>query len=787
MATCATNQVTARPGRPAVPGGDPVLPSKITAPGVPDWALARPRITNLVVQGTRWCPLTVVTGPAGAGKTMALTLWAAAQAGPVAWLCLDEYDNRPGVFWANVVAALRRSGIAMPKALSPPARGRTAEHAFLLRLASALAAQNPPVTLVLDDFHLLTEPKALAGLDFVLRNVGPGLHLVACSRSDPLLPLHRYRLAGQLAEIRAADLAFTTAEAVQLLGQHGCALPAGSLELLIRRTEGWAAGLRLAAISLDGHPDPGQFVEELAAEHGPLTSYLVTEVLDAQPPEVQDLLLTTSILDPVSPDAAWELTGHERAGHILASLAHTNSFVQVAGAGQYRYHTLFAEVLRLKLRNEYPDRVTKLHHRAAGWYQRQGALTEAVRHTAQADDWQAAASLIIDEVAIGEILDPEPGQTLAQEFASMPPQEAPATPQLRLISAAVALSAGAPGAAAAALDSAEKDLEQLPAEQHTTGQLAAALIRLATARRAGNLTAATAAAASAETLVSQLPPDTLARHPQILAQVLYGRGAAALWSGHFDQAAHLLESGAGATAALGGDRVRADCLGYLALAEALRGQLSRATELAAQATGLPRAGQQRRPAHRPIPAALAALAWAHLDRNELPEAGTLLKETNAALRSSPDKLIDAVACLAAARGYFADQRPALAAQYLDKARSGWSVPAWLEQKLNEAKPPPAAAAARSQPRSSAPARRDGRPAAPGAGPKAAGPLIIEPLTAREHEVLRRLSEMLSTAEVASEMYISINTVKAHVKSILRKLAAAHRGEAVRRARQLGLI
>ena len=147
-------------GRPAS-AGIPILASKITVPGVPDWAVPRPRITKLIAEGTRWCPLTVVTGPAGAGKTMALALWAAAEPGPVAWVSLDDYDNRPGVFWSYVVAALRRSGVAVPRALSAAARGRAADHAFLLRLASALAAQDPPVTLVLDDLHLLTEPTVL--------------------------------------------------------------------------------------------------------------------------------------------------------------------------------------------------------------------------------------------------------------------------------------------------------------------------------------------------------------------------------------------------------------------------------------------------------------------------------------------------------------------------------------------------------------------------------------------------------------------------------------------------
>jgi hypothetical protein len=229
MATYAANQVAARARWPAVSAEVPILASKITAPGVPDWAVPRPRITKLIAQGARWCPLTVVTGPAGAGKTMALALWAAAEPGPVAWACLDGYDNRPGVFWSYVVAALRRSGVAVPGALPAAARGREAGHVFLLWLAAVLAAQDPPVTLVLDDLHLLTDPKVLDGLDYVLRNVGPGLRLVVSARMDPLLPLHRYRLADELAEIRASDLAFSTAEAGLLIAQHGSSLSADSL------------------------------------------------------------------------------------------------------------------------------------------------------------------------------------------------------------------------------------------------------------------------------------------------------------------------------------------------------------------------------------------------------------------------------------------------------------------------------------------------------------------------------------------------------------------------------
>jgi LuxR family transcriptional regulator, maltose regulon positive regulatory protein len=161
----------------------------------------------------RWRPMAPARwGPAADGPQCPPALWAVAEPGIVAWVCLDEFDNRPGVFWSYVVAGLRESGVTLPRALSAALRGRMGDHVFLLQLAAALAAQDPPVTLVLDDLHLLTTPKLLDGLDYVLRNVGPGLRLVASARMDPLLPVHRYRLARELAEIRASDLAFSTAE-----------------------------------------------------------------------------------------------------------------------------------------------------------------------------------------------------------------------------------------------------------------------------------------------------------------------------------------------------------------------------------------------------------------------------------------------------------------------------------------------------------------------------------------------------------------------------------------------
>jgi LuxR family transcriptional regulator, maltose regulon positive regulatory protein len=875
----------------------PILASKITAPGVPNWAVPRPRITKLIAAGVRWCPLTVVTGPPGAGKTMALALWTAAESGTVAWVSLDKYDNGPELFWSYVVAALHRSGLTLPKGLLGAARDQAGDQGFLLRLTAALAAQDPPVTLVLDDLHLVTDPAVLDGLEFMFRNVGPGLRLVICSRTDPRLRLHRYRGAGQLAEIRFSDLAFTTAEAGLLLARHGITLTADLLECLTQRTEGWAAGLRLAALSLGSSPYPGQFIKELTAEDSAVAGYLVDEVLGAQPPQVRDVLLCTSILDQISVDVAVELAGDERVRGIFSDMVRANAFILPIGSGWYRYHELFAEVLRLTLRREGPDRVAALHRRAAQWHERSGLLTDAVRHAARAGDWQLAADLIIDDLAIGQILGPQDGdQPLAGEFASMPTVQAWTGPQPYLVSAAVALSAGQPEYCAAALAAADGDLERVPADQQAACRLATALIRLAASLGSGDVAAAAVAATTAEVLLSQVPEQKLDRHPEVRARVLAGRGAVELWSGHLDEAARILRAAMAAQPGSARDDQPADCLGYLALAEALRGRLEHSAELAIQATGSPGP-----PIQNPDPAAFVALAWLHLERNDLRKAGTWLKQADAALGASPAKLTGAVAYLVAACGALAEGRAAAVTQIITRARSGCYIPDWLDHELSLVQSracalagdlPAAIAAAeragddtspevavtlahawmtagdgdkarralapalaadcgapdrvrvqawlvdarlsyassdRARGRRSlasalrlaeseqlrlpfamerswigpvlrhdpdlasthrqllAPAVSRARLPAPPRAPDQAAILTVEPLSEREREVLRQLSRMLSTAEVASEMHISLHTVKTHVRNILRKLAVTRRGEAVRRGRQLGLI
>jgi LuxR family maltose regulon positive regulatory protein len=901
MGTHVANQMTTSSRRAAVSGADPILASKITAPGAPVLAVQRPRISELLARGTRCGPLTVVTGPAGTGKTMALALWAAAEPRAVAWIALDRYDNRPESFWSHVLAALRRAGIVLPEALSADPQEQGTDHLFLLWLVSALASQDPAVILVLDDFHVVKEPEVLKGLDFLLRNVGSGLRVVVSSRTDPPLRLHRYRLAGELAEIRANDLAFDLAEASLLMAQYRGTLSGDSLECLMRRTEGWAAGLRLAAISMDTHPDPDQFVKELITEDSALTGYLVEEVLSTQPPEAQEVLLSTSILEQVSAEAASELVGNEEAAGILPALARANTFIQPVGSGLYRYHPLFAEVLRLKLRLRYPERMPDLHRRAARLYERNGSLSDAVRHAAEAGDWQLAASMVVGGLALAEIIQPQGSQSLAREFLSMPDREGWSEPEPYLVSAATALAGGDRDACAAALTTAEGILERLPAGQAIPVRLAAAMLRLAASRRGGDLPVAEAAADRAEALVSQVPGDLLARHPGVRAQVLAGCGIVELWSGHLDDAVRVFASGADAATASGAEHEQAECLGYLALAEALRGGLGRAAEQAARALVPVTAPGWQPPVKRPNPAATVALAWVNLERNDVREARRLLRQTDAALGANPDKLIGTVAWLVAARIGLVEARADVTAQCVTKARSGWRVPDWLEQELAEVESracladgdlraalaaaarvdcdgsleaavtharvwaaagdigsarralAPALAAhmgvpeqvrvrallvdaqlsygsgdarrgarslayalrvaereqhrlpfvmerewmsravgrdpelARSYQRLLLPTLRHDQLPAPRNAPDQPAIVLVEPLTEREREVLRHVSEMLNTAEVASEMYISINTVKTHLKSIYRKLAATHRREAVRRAQQLELI
>ena len=893
----ATAPAPAAPAKYSPNAADNVLLSKITPPARKDWVIRRARIEERIATG----PLTIVTGPPGAGKTTAVASWLADAEDKVAWVALDRYDSRPDVFWSNVVAALRGAGVEFRRALPPPGRAGRASHVFLLRLAVELVTQDPPVTLVLDDLHQVTERGLDDGLQYLIRNTRPGLRVVICSRVDPTLSLHHYRLAGELTEIRAGELAFSVNETRLLMAQHGVTLPDAPLERLTELNEGWAAGLRMAALSLQGEPDPEQFVKMFAAEDSAIADYLMEEVLKNQPARYRDLLLKTSILDQVSASIAVEMTGDERAADALGALAHANAFVEALGDGWYRFHSLFAEVLRLKLRFEHPRQVAGLHLRAARWFQSHQYLPEAVRQAAAAGDWLFAARLVVNDLAIGALIEASDHDPLSECLRGMPPVSFGTGPEPALVAAGIALADARHEGARTALAAAEGSLSDVPADEELSSRIAVAILRLELARRAGDIEAAIVSVRELEqyaaTLVAQgLAGQALARQPRLGVRLLAERASLFLWAGQPDAAIASLGAGHPASAAHGPEC--ADYHGHLALAEAFRGRLHAAGHVI-ETTCAPGDGGDGGDGSdgRLGGAAEVALALIHLERNELRETRNVLKRADAALRARPDRLAAVAACFVAARCRLAEGHASAASELAVRARLGWSPPGWLDHRLTllESRacaaagdiPSAIAAAERAGPAVSlaaaaaltharldtgdllaaasaldnspgitaetpalchvdwllaearlafgngasqhgrqsllsaiklgepeelrlsfaleagwmravlrtdlelaeayrhvlAPDLEDGHPATPGT----AEPVIVEELSAREREVLRLLAGMLTTEEVASELYISVNTVKTHLKSIYRKLAASHRGEAVRRAKQLRLI
>jgi LuxR family maltose regulon positive regulatory protein len=604
---------------------------------------------------------------------------------------------------------------------------------------------------------MLTDPAALDALSYVLRNARAGLHLLVAARMDPVLPLHRYRLNGELTEIRAADLAFSVAEARTLMAQHGVTLPPESLEALVRKDEGWAAGLRLAAMSMERHPEPARLAAEFGARQSAVTAYFVREVLNAQPPDVRNVLLKSSILDRVTPALVGELVGDGHAEAVIPRLAEANAFVQPIGGDWYRYHPLFAEVLRLKLRHERPDDVPRLNQRAAAWLRRNGMLVEAVKHLTAVGQWRLASRMAVEDLAVGRLIDPRGCTTLAEAFREMPTAGESADPPILVVTAAMRLRDLDEQACAAWLRRAERALARLPSDQELPSRLAVSLMHADMARRSGDIRAVKAAVAETGGVLVRIPDDMLSRRSPARAQLAFLRGAVELWAGHLDAATEILDE---ATAAVAGAHACADCAEYWALLEAIRGRRELAYGLVRPATGAP------------------------------------LPPTAGALCASPDGLATAVTGLVTARHGLATGHASAAEPAARSVRQSALEDVPLEEQLIGAVlgfrggKPAAGQKALQRGQRLEPARTgltgmdDELPPIKSDQP---APVIVEELSDREQEVLRYVSGMLSTSEVAEEMYISVNTVKSHLKSIFRKLGATRRGEAVRRARQLELI
>ena len=441
----------------------PLLATKLHVPRRRRGLVPRPRLTERLGRGEE-AALTLVSAPAGFGKTTVLTDWltdVSAGRRPVAWLSLDARDNDPALFWSYLVAALQTVapdvGAAASALLQEP---RSTTDAVLATLVNDLAALPGDVVLVLDDYHVIDSPQVQDGMAFLLAHRPAQLHLVIAGRADPPLPLARLRGGGELVELRAADLRFTPEEAAAYLtGIMGLALTADDVAALESRTEGWIAALQLAALSMQGRPDLGGFIAGFAGDDRYIVDYLVEEVLARQPERVRSFLLQTSVLGRLSGPLCDAVTGQDDGRAVLAALERDNLFVVPLDDRRrwYRYHHLFADVLQAHLLAEDPHVVADLHRRASAWYERNGDASEAIGHLLAAGDHERAATLI--EVAGPALSRARQEATLRRWLEALPIELFATRPVLSVQYAGALMSTGEATGVEARLRDAERWLD----------------------------------------------------------------------------------------------------------------------------------------------------------------------------------------------------------------------------------------------------------------------------------------------------------------------------------------
>ncbi|MGH3175161.1 MAG: AAA family ATPase, partial [Streptosporangiaceae bacterium] len=506
----------------------------------PGLVVARPGLWEQLGGPSR---VTVVSAPPGSGKTVLLRSWLteAGRAECAAWVPVRRDEQDPQRFWLSVVGALRRTtpGSARVQALTaaPDLDG----WAIVERLLADLAPLRDRIWLVIDDVHELDPDQALRQLELLLMRAPPQLRFVLATRHDVRLGLHRLRLEGELAEIREPDLRFSLAEAGELFAAAGVEVPGPAVAVLHERTEGWAAGLRLAALSLAGHPDPARFAAEFSGSERTVAEYLLAEVLDRQPAAVRRLLLRTSILERVNGELADLLTGDQGGEWVLQDLEAAGAFVVSLDAARtwFRYHQLFAGLLRLELRRIAPGEMAGLHLAASGWFAGHGFGGEAVRHAQAARDWGLAARLLAGHW-LGMHL---AGQAAAvHELLAGFPAEAPAADaELAVLAAADELARGSLGEAERYLGLADR--APVPAGRRGQFQMLLGIVRLLHARQRGNPQAVAEEAQRLEATAET--PQAAQPHlgEDLRALALISLGSAEMWTTRFQEAPGHLEQG----------------------------------------------------------------------------------------------------------------------------------------------------------------------------------------------------------------------------------------------------
>ena len=875
------------------------------APGIRDGVVSRPGLFERLTRARR---VVQVSAPPGSGKTILLRSWIAAAglAARAAWVSVPGEVRDPQRLWIPVVGALRGTAPGAPLVrgltAAPDLDGWTAVE----RLLEDLAALEEQVWLVIDDLHELGSAEALRQLELLIMRAPAALRFVLVARRDLRLGLHRLRLAGELTEIRADDLRFSRIEARAMLDAAGVALSDSALDVLYGRTEGWAAGLRLAALSLAGHPDPERFAAEFGGSERTVAEYLMAEVLERQPEEARQLLLRTSILPRVNGELADLLTGGSGGERVLQRLEEAGAFVISLDARRswFRYHQLFADLLQLELRGTRPAELPALHEAAAGWYAEHGYPVEAVRQAQAAQDW-ALAARVLSGCWVGLGL-AGLGGTVHELLTRFPAGVIAADAELAARVAGDQLARGSLEEAERRLALATRTLESVPADRRGRAQVVLAVVRMRLARQRGDLT--TVAGEAQRLLASAVTADparydTARAAPggDLRALALIDLGIAEAWTARFDEAnrhlddgialarqigrpylevtglAHLAQLESWRSFRLGADRSLQAIelatehgwadepvagLAYLALGVAMvtQGRIEDAeralsqAERTVRAEAEPAAGMRLHYGRGMLEfvsgrhdAALSAFRAAERLAGSLVTPHTLAPRLRSHLlqtlvRTGDTRRVEQALAdldgperdrgetrIAEASLRLAQDDPTAAAAVLAPVIDGsvvmpnahlWDVQAFLLQAIACDTLGDAGAARRALEQAldrAAPEgllfpflydpvpdlldrhRRSGTTHAgliaeilnvlagqkPGSPPAARG--LREPLSHAEARVLRYLPTKLSAPEIAGELYLSVNTVKTHMRHLYDKLGVHRRHEAVEQARALGLL
>jgi LuxR family transcriptional regulator, maltose regulon positive regulatory protein len=512
--------------------------------------------------------VTLISAPAGSGKTSLLRAWAdgSGQSHRLAVVQVQRDQQDSQQFWLAVLSAIRQASGTSGEGEQLAATPGFNQGAIVDRVLSELAEGRDRTFLVIDDLHELTSPEALTQLTRLLEKLPQHVHAILATRRSLPLRLHKLRLAGDLAEIRTADLRFTQRETREFLEASGIVLSEAGVAKLHQRTEGWAAGLRLAAISLASSPDPERFVAEFSGSSRTVAEYLLAEMLECEPAEVQQLLLRTSLLDRVNGELADLLTGQPGSERILLDLEDANAFVSSLDPARtwFRYHHLFADLLRLELRRRLAEQLPALHRLAAGWFSQHGEIIDAIRHTQAAGDWRDAARLLAGH-SLSLTLDGQ-AQTIQALLRAFPPGAVTEGPDLPLARATSDLAQGRLDEAAAHLAVAETSIATIPADRQHRLEVATAALRLSLARKRGHLAGVVEQARFLASPITAQSDEDIALDSDLRAMALMNLGTVEAWSlGNKDSQRHLQE-GADLARRIGRPYLEVACLAELAFA-----------------------------------------------------------------------------------------------------------------------------------------------------------------------------------------------------------------------------